>query len=712
MHLLYVTLFAASALLLNPVAAKTLIGIPTFNDFSTTSTTQYPLSRVKSVLVDARFQDSVDLNGETLIPPTLLAFAQTFASDLVELGLPSLPVQVAESAQPDSIFLTISTDGVFLDAAGRNTSEGYIFTVEERGVVIAGASPLGTFWGTRTLIQQAKLGDLKLPIGSGNDSPGWGTRGVMLDAGRHYYPPGFLIEICAYLSFFKQNTFHLHLSDNLFNNVDIYSRERSLELYAAFRLNSDDPAVAGLVRPDRVNESYTQETFDDMQSSCAARGVTVIPEIEAPGHALVISQWKPDLGLADLSLLNISHPDTIPTMEAIWRTFLPWFHSKTVHIGADEYDSSLADDYILFVNTLSSFIGSSSGKNIRIWGTNEPSNTSTVSRNITIQHWEFFEDNPFDLIKEGYSVVNSDDAFYIVGKWSGSYPQQLNITRIFDGDPAGGAWAPYIFDMNNATNNPPRSDPRVLGEIAALWNDYGENATTVSEAYYAWRDGLPALADKQWGGVLTRDEYNRIFDDLHSVIPGQNLDRAFTSKTDVILRYDFAATDGEIIKDSSGNGYDGTCLGCAISGGVVSLTSPSSKLTTPLSSKGRNYTLSFSINPSSETPIGAKILSGTDSTLVLGNGTLPSVALISGNQAYALNYTLPRNVWTDLTLIGRGNATFLNAGSGSEMQFLTVLGINGDSFMWEPIAVEAPLAQIGGDGFIGSIAKFQLLGSA
>ncbi|KAJ7695746.1 putative beta-hexosaminidase [Mycena rosella] len=704
-------LFAAVAFAASVVGlfAKTLVGIPTV-EFNVTSAAQFPLSSVTRVLVDEKYQDVVDLDGKTLIPPTLLAFGRTFAADLLELGL-HVPVEVAGSAQPGSVFLTISPD-VFCDAASRNTSEGYTLTVGAQGVVIAGASPLGAFWGTRTLIQQAKLGALELPIGSGSDAPGWGTRGVMLDAGRHYYPPEFLTEICAYLSFFKQNTFHLHLSDNLFNNVDIYSRERSLDLYAAFRLNSDDPVVAGLVRPYRFNESYTRETFDEIQSSCAARGVTIIPEIEAPGHALVIVQWKPELGLADLSLLNISHPDTIPTMEAIWRTFLPWFHSKTVHIGADEYDSALADDYILFVNTMSSFIGSSSGKDIRIWGTNEPSNNSAVSRNITIQHWEFFEDNPFDLIKEGYTLLNSDDGFYIVGKWSGSYPQQLNITRIFEGNPAGGAWAPYVFDTNNATNNPPRSDPSVPGHIAAQWNDYGPNATTVSEAYYSWRNGLPALADKQWGGVLTRAQYDAVFEELHSVIPGQNLDRAIASKTDVILRYDFAAVNGSTITDSSGNGYDGSCTGCSIGNGVASLSSHSSRLTTPLSSKGRNYTLSFSINPSSHTPIGASILSGPDSALVLGNGTLPSLALVSGNQAYALNYTLPRDVWTDVALIGRGNATFLRAGGAPEMQFLAVLGINGASFEWQPIAVEAPVAQVGGDGFLGSIAKFQLTGSA
>ena len=127
---------------------------------------------------------------------------------------------------------------------------------------------------------------------------------MMIDAARHYYPPDFLIEMCAYMSYFKQNTLQVHLSDNLYNNVDIYSRERSLEVYARFRLWSEDQAVAGLNR--HKNESYTRDQFDEIQSACAARGVTIIPEIEAPGHALVFVQWKPELGLEDdISQLNI-----------------------------------------------------------------------------------------------------------------------------------------------------------------------------------------------------------------------------------------------------------------------------------------------------------------------------------------------------------------------------------------------------------------------
>ena len=87
--------------------------------------------------------------------------------------------------------------------------------------------------------------------------------------------------------------------------------------------------------------------------------------------------------------LNLSYPETIPTIKSIWEEFLPWFSAPEVSIGADEYDASLANDYISFVNEMSTYIESKSNKTIRIWGTYEPSDTMSVSTNITIQHWYF-----------------------------------------------------------------------------------------------------------------------------------------------------------------------------------------------------------------------------------------------------------------------------------------------------------------------------------
>ena len=537
-----------------------------------------------------------------------------------------------------------------------------------------------------------------MPHGFGLDAPGWGTRGVMLDAGRHFYPPSFLAEMCAFLSFFKQNTLHLHMSDNLYNNPS-YSKERSRELYAAFRPNSPSVAVAGL--NTRANESYYQSDLEFIQNSRAARGVTVVPELEALGHALVIMQWKPELALnTDSSLLNITVPQTIPTMQDVWGTFLPWFHSKTVHIGADEYTGP-ETDYTAFVNALSGFIGAKSQKAIRIWGTFPPNQTTGegyVHKNVSIQHWEFFEDNPYyDYISQNYSVLNSDDAFYIVNKYSSSYPQSLNISRIFNGNPAGGAYAPNIFDTKNATNNPPRDNPLVLGHVAALWNDYGPNTSTYLEAYYAWRDGLPGLADKQWGGSLQEAEYFQIPSSLRTSIPGQNLDRNVASKSPLILQYNFShPIEGSSIVDSSGNQYNGQLSpGCSNStDGSLHLTS-SCSLTTPLTSKGRNYTLAFTINPATSLP--ASFASGLDTTLHLGYGNLTNVTLETAGNLYSLSYTAPVNRWTQLKLIGRGNQTFLQADLGREMEFKAKIGVNGESFVWAPIGIEAPLQRFGGD---------------
>ncbi|KAH8891925.1 glycoside hydrolase, partial [Thozetella sp. PMI_491] len=588
--------------------------------------------------------------------------------------------------------------GDYLDAAGRETSEGYTIATSPSGITIAGASPLGVWWGTRTILQQGVLslassGVPSVPYGSGVDVPGWSARGMMLDAARHYYPPDFVTELCAYMSFFKQNMLHLHLSDNLWHNPN-YTREQSLSLYARFRLWSDDAAVAGLNL--HANESYDRATFDSIQSTCASRGVTVFPEIEAPGHALVISQWRPQLGFdGDMSLLNISHPDTLPTMKAIWGTFLPWFHTKTVSIGADEYTGP-EHEYNTFVNDMNSFIGAESGKAIH------NSTWVNVHQNVSIQHWEYFEDNPYyDYILNNYSVMNSNDDFYIVNKWAapGGYLNTINLTKTFHGAPDHGYWRPYMFDQHNATDNPPVSSPYVLGSIVPLWNDYGYNATVYSEAYYAWREGIPALADKQWGGNLSDSAFPGLFSTLHSSIPAQNLDRSIPSQSDTIFNYTLAGLDSsapDSITDASPNGYtahtDCTVVEDSSTTAALSLSDGCS-VVTPLDSKGRNYTLTLSLRVDALTnPTNATLLTGRDSVLML----TPNITLLAGGNYFRLNATVPQGTWFDLALIGRGNRTFAAVNGGEEMQFLTKMGINGVYFHWAEMAIEAPLKKLGG----------------
>lgn len=523
--------------------------------------------------------------------------------------------------------------------------------------------------------------------------------------------------MCSYLSYFKQNALHLHLSDSSNLNPNL-SMERKLEYYAAFRPNSPEATVAGLnLRP---NESYYESDFEKIQRTCVSRGVTIIPEFDSPGHSLVFNQWKPELALSsDFSMLNISYPETIPTMESVWKTFLPWFHSKTVHLGADEYSSAEIPEYNRYVNTLNDVIYENSTKKSRIWGTFPPSklsNMTNVATNVSIQHWEFFEANPyFDFIKNGYSVLNSDDAFYVVNKWSGSYPQSINVTKAFHGAPGGGPYAPYIFDTSNSTNNPTKDNPYVLGHMPALWNDFGPNSSSVIEAYWAVRDGLPALADKQWGGDLLLSEFESIFETLHATIPAQNLDRVIKSKTSTIFSYDFTdviSRFSQTIKDKSGNGYDGKVSGgCKISNSVLQLTKGCT-VTTPLSSKGRNYTLSFSVKPTSS--ISGTLFTGSASTLKAGNGSISNMMFITAGNPYILNYTLPVNTWTDVKVVAINNATYLSVSPSGKKSFKTfeftaTIGDYSNSFIWgNPMSFEAPISSIGGDEFEGFITKIKL----
>ncbi|PVH96295.1 glycoside hydrolase family 20 protein [Periconia macrospinosa] len=701
-------------------AGGRLLGIPTV-PFNTSGSGSYSLSGVVNILIDGKYAAAIDTRGQTLIPPTLSDFAKTFSEDLTAITQKS-ELFLVNSNDPSapagsSITLTLGNATDYLDAAGRETSEGYTLDVSSSGIKITGASPLGVWWGTRTVLQQAILNNGSVPYGTAKDSPGWATRGMMLDVGRHYYPPDFLIEMCAYMSFFKQNTFHIHLSDNLWNNPR-YSRQQSLSLYARFRLWTDATDVAGLNK--YKNESFTREEFETIQTSCAARGITILPEIEAPGHALTIVQWKPELGLStDLSLLNISHPQTIPTMKTIWKTFLPWFHSKVVHIGADEYTASVSD-YNRFVNEMASFITSESNKSTRIWGTfpPKPSYTNNISKNVTIQHWAFFEDNPYnDYIKNNYSVLNSDDTFYVVSKWSGSYPQSLPYNKTFTGNPANnGLWYPHIFDANNAENNPPRNNPLALGSIAPLWNDYGPNSSVYSDAYYSWKFGIPAISDKQWGADLGMNEFMPLFDRLHPKIPGQNLERRVATKGDLILRYTFdQPSNSTAVKDLSGNGYDGKTT-CARTASGSLFMDGKCALFIPLGSKGKTYTMSLTLTISNiSDPTNTTLMFGRDSNLLL----TPTITLLSGGNYFRTNQSkITTGEKVQLLIYGGSDRTQVqtmwDGGQSGQESLYTILGINGESMRTAYIDIEAPLERVGGlgSGWTGEVHGMDLLDHA
>ena len=161
------------------IASADLLGIPTV-PFTTSSGDTFNLNSVRTITVDSKYADTLDQDGWTLIPPTLQGFAETFAEDLRNIVGCEVSLIHGEACSSQDIFLTIANSSAFQDAAGRFTSEGYMLQVAKNEITIIGASPLGVWWGTRTVLQQAVLHGGKLPIGSGTDSPGWNTRGIFV----------------------------------------------------------------------------------------------------------------------------------------------------------------------------------------------------------------------------------------------------------------------------------------------------------------------------------------------------------------------------------------------------------------------------------------------------------------------------------------------------------------------------------------------------
>src|SRR5260370_21860751 len=247
--------------------------------------------------------------------------------------------------------------------------------------------------------------------GTARDYPAYKARGFLLDVGRKFFSLQLLEDYVKFMSWYKMNDFQLHFNDN---EIDAGMSQDWMHKYAAFRLNSS--RFPGLAAKDG---SYTRQDMRELQSIAQAYAVTITPEIDAPAHALAFTQYRPDLASQKYSkeFLDLNNPDTYTFMNAIWDEFLPWFDSKQVDIGADEYPPSDADKYRQFINTYDAYLRSK-GKTIRMWGTlTEMQSDIKVNTDVVIDDWNNGWANPVDMVNQRYSIINANDnLLYIVPK--------------------------------------------------------------------------------------------------------------------------------------------------------------------------------------------------------------------------------------------------------------------------------------------------------
>ena len=421
--------------------------------------------------------------------------ATVFQTDLAAVTDHTLPVVTKITPATGDFFLTLNNPDPNLP------DEGYIFQVADT-VIIDANTPTGVFYGTRTALQILLQDKTKthIPRGDARDYPQYAERGFMLDAGRKFFPLSELEDYVKLMGWYKMNDFHIHFNDNAIGGGDSADW---MHQYAAFRLNS--PRFPGLAAKDG---SYTRQDISALQAVAKEYGVTITPEIDAPAHDLAFTQYRPDLAMPNASkeFLDLSNPNTYTFLNAIWNEFLPWFDSKQVDIGADEYTPSDATHYREFINTYDTFLRSK-GKTVRMWGSlSEMPGNIKVNTNITIDDWNNGWSNPLAMADAGYPLINANDnLLYIVPK-AGYYNDYLNTQLLYE------QWEPYIFSLADPGLNLQPDNPHLLGGMFSVWNDKLGSVVTDADVYARVRPATQTLSQKLWSDttVMPYDQFSSL----------------------------------------------------------------------------------------------------------------------------------------------------------------------------------------------------------
>jgi len=231
--------------------------------------------------------------------------------------------------------------------------EGYNhIVVNTDGVDIFSTSASGLFYGAQSLLQliQNDQLTLKVPVLTITDYPRFSWRGLHLDVSRHFFPVEFIKRYIDLMAQYKFNTFHWHLTEDQGWRIEIKKYPKLQEI-AAFRKEtllghySDQPHKFD---GQRYGGYYTQEEIKDVVAYAAKRHVTIVPEIEMPGHSLAALSAYPVLGCTGgpyeaATLWGVfddvycaGKESTFAFLENVLDEVLDLFPGEYIHVGGDE----------------------------------------------------------------------------------------------------------------------------------------------------------------------------------------------------------------------------------------------------------------------------------------------------------------------------------------------------------------------------------------
>lgn len=244
---------------------------------------------------------------------------------------------------PCGILLTTNLTGQDLGA------EGYVLDVTPGKIVINARTQTGMFYGVQTLLQlmppEVYADSVKtsvswqIPCTHIEDSPRFKWRGFMLDVSRHFFDKEEVEQLLDVMAIYKLNIFHWHLVDNQGWRIEIKKYPRLTEKGAwrkdiGFEIN---PTVSRAYRKDGCYGGYyTQEDIREVVAYAKARHITIVPEIEMPGHSQAALSAYPEFSCSGAGVYCAGNDRTFLFLEDVLSEVFALFPGKYIHVGGDE----------------------------------------------------------------------------------------------------------------------------------------------------------------------------------------------------------------------------------------------------------------------------------------------------------------------------------------------------------------------------------------
>ena len=284
---------------------------------------------------------------QILAPETLMGEAAFLQAYLKDVTGQTFSIVSKREKRKTYIELTISPN--------ITESEGYVLTINKKGVTIAGGSAAGVFYGIQTLRKSLASIDkaaatssiFHLPSSIITDAPRFSWRGMHLDCSRHFWSVDFVKKFIDLLALHNMNVFHWHLTDDQGWRIEIKKWPRLIEVGSQrsgtiIGTNSD--------LDDNIPHSgyYTQAEAREIVRYAAERHITIVPEIDMPGHMLAALASYPELGCTGgpyqvghywgvyKDVLCVGNPKVYQFVEDVLEEIMDIFPSEVIHIGGDE----------------------------------------------------------------------------------------------------------------------------------------------------------------------------------------------------------------------------------------------------------------------------------------------------------------------------------------------------------------------------------------